>query len=415
VAMPLKLTSHSLHGHWTYDSNVCILFIVGDFVGGNVSIITLTIISFYRLECIRKPYLRKKSTLEMLLPVLILWPVVFSFWTLLAIYAVKYNNHHPANRNDCYIIFSFETTLLVDLIAYICPVALLIYFQISIFFNLKKKNKFIRPSLTNNFFNQKEALNRSSALFFKASRNFLSNLRSNVVNEEAAATAQDVPCRLQRCHSVDHILETTMNVREVSQTQPKQKSSINFSTSSATSSSVETNNNNNRNKLNKTILGSFISEEDESINSVAAAVVAVVAAAGKDRCSTNETILMTNLSKSTTMGSSTSRVSSSQSGKSSANAKKKLSQQHANNKKAFRILIFVSASLVFLWSPWIVSWPVQAYCNCLPRLYYAIVYWLEYLNSLLNSIILIFGNHNFRKRLFGLIFKFQINQAQRTS
>lgn len=79
---------------------------------------------------------------------------------------------------------------------------------------------------------------------------------------------------------------------------------------------------------------------------------------------------------------------------------------YAKNKKAFRILCLVTCSLIFFWMPWIVAWPVQAYCQCLPRFAYALTYWLEYLNSLINSVILIVFNQNFRKKFLSLFFNF---------
>lgn len=145
VAMPLLLASHSMYGLWPYTENLCILFIVGDFVGGNISIITLTIISWHRLECIRKPYVqRNKSMGDNLLPALVIWPLVFSFWTLLAIYIVKVRNRFMS-LEDCFFLYSFEYVVVVDLIAYVLPICLLVYFQVGIYLGLRNKNNFIKP------------------------------------------------------------------------------------------------------------------------------------------------------------------------------------------------------------------------------------------------------------------------------
>lgn len=80
---------------------------------------------------------------------------------------------------------------------------------------------------------------------------------------------------------------------------------------------------------------------------------------------------------------------------------------YTKNKKAFRILCLVTCTLIVFWMPWIISWPVQAYCNCLPRFFYALTYWLEYLNSLVNSIILIVFNQHFRKKFLSIFFNFK--------
>lgn len=84
-----------------------------------------------------------------------------------------------------------------------------------------------------------------------------------------------------------------------------------------------------------------------------------------------------------------------------------VAHHYAKNKKAFRILCLVTCSLIIFWMPWIVSWPVQAYCNCLPRFFYTLTYWLEYLNSLINSVILIVFNQHFRKKFLLVFFNFK--------
>ena len=58
------------------------------------------------------------------------------------------------------------------------------------------------------------------------------------------------------------------------------------------------------------------------------------------------------------------------------------------NKKAFRTLLFVSCSIIILWAPWIILWPVEAYCfaikkPCIPKVIYAISYLLGIIISTL--------------------------------
>ena len=99
VAMPSMLVN-TLYGYWPLGDNLCILFILGDFIGGNISIITLAIISYHRLQCIRHPYGMKKYTLfEMLFPALIVWPLVITFWTLPTIYIIKNQKYRSVYDN----------------------------------------------------------------------------------------------------------------------------------------------------------------------------------------------------------------------------------------------------------------------------------------------------------------------------
>jgi hypothetical protein len=138
----------SFYGFWPFGDNLCIVFILGDFIGGNISIITLTIISHHRLRCIRQPYgMKKCTTFEMLLPALIIWPVIITFWTLPTILIIKNQKYRSQyyNLRYCYFMFSFEYVLIVDLVAYCLPIFLLVYFQVSIYFALKTKKSLIKP------------------------------------------------------------------------------------------------------------------------------------------------------------------------------------------------------------------------------------------------------------------------------
>ena len=68
------------------------------------------------------------------------------------------------------------------------------------------------------------------------------------------------------------------------------------------------------------------------------------------------------------------------------------------NRKVFRTLLSVTCSLIVFWAPWIILWPVDAWCNCLPRYIYIFIYFMEYMNSLANSIFIVAGNQHFRRK-----------------
>lgn len=155
--------------------------------------------------------------------------------------------------------------------------------------------------------------------------------------------------------------------------------------------------------LNKsTAMANFISEEIESVDSTHNQVAPNEI---KTRSSINEGTYFVNDRKSTQRLNSITSTNVNATAMSKNSIKKKLSHQHANNKKAFRILFFVTCTSILFWLPWIITWPIQAYCECVPKLAYASFYWMEYLNSLINCIILVIGNQNFRKKLFFCYYK----------
>jgi hypothetical protein len=81
------------------------------------------------------------------------------------------------------------------------------------------------------------------------------------------------------------------------------------------------------------------------------------------------------------------------------------------NEKAFKSLLLVSISFLVLWLPFITTWPIQSFCNCVVKWFYDAIFWMQYSHSLINPIILINGNIPFRDLLFSYlssIFKFKI-------
>jgi hypothetical protein len=150
LAMPSLLIS-IIYDYWPLGRWFCVLWCIGDFVGGNLSIIILTVITYHRLQCIRKPFIAKKSTFDSLVPFLSIAPIVFTFWSLPIFHAVNTANDNISsfalmNSNECFFTHSFEYVLAVDLIAYIFPICLLIFLQFSIYINLKNKKTLINPA-----------------------------------------------------------------------------------------------------------------------------------------------------------------------------------------------------------------------------------------------------------------------------
>jgi hypothetical protein len=80
---------------------------------------------------------------------MIIWSTVASFW-IIPIVLIVSNPEYTRSQMDfenCYFRYSFEYVICVDLIAYIMPICLMIYFQASIYVALKKKKNFVNPIL----------------------------------------------------------------------------------------------------------------------------------------------------------------------------------------------------------------------------------------------------------------------------
>lgn len=78
--------------------------------------------------------------------------------------------------------------------------------------------------------------------------------------------------------------------------------------------------------------------------------------------------------------------------------------QISKEKKANLCLFTVALSLILCWAIFIITWPLQAYCvNCVNVVLYEIGYWLTYIQSTLNPIILFLFHKKFNaefKRMF---------------
>ncbi|RNA31023.1 muscarinic acetylcholine receptor M4-like [Brachionus plicatilis] len=320
VAMPLMLVS-TLYDNWPFNEDMCILFILGDFVGGNISMLLLMVIAFHRLRCIKKPFgMIKKSRFELFIPSLVIWPTVFFFWTIPTMLIVKNSRRKKfMDPRDCYFMYSFEYVMVVDLMAYLVPIFLLIFFQVSIYHALKKRKKFMNPKHFNKLIKIEPVENDPTVI---------STISTNSLPESEPEKFLKKKIVFRRSNTVNSIQEPKKKKHSLRECR------ITEGVVSASTGSVEL----------------VSSEIGRRKNSDILRVQKVV--------QSQQHMLFSN--------------------------------NYKKNKKAFRTLVFVTTCLTILWIPWMVSWPIDAYCNCVPRRFYALTYWMEYLNSLFNSVILIF-------------------------
>jgi hypothetical protein len=245
IAMPSLLIS-ILYDRWPFGSYMCALWALGDFIGGNISICTLTLVSYHRLKCIRQPFASNSShshshshssTLstthtnsstnkvspppslskpkhtksssssssssssiccDALLPSCVIWPVIILFWSVPIVYVtIKLNNdsikentisYAHMNENDCFFIYSFAYVLCVDLIAYVLPIALLIYFQVSIYVALLENKKKFSVFYTSNSNSNKSSSNTSNNVILKRTTSSSSMTNITMRNKNDSST-----------------------------------------------------------------------------------------------------------------------------------------------------------------------------------------------------------------------------------
>ena len=319
IAMPSLLIS-AVYGYWPLGPHFCALWSIGDFVGGNLSIITLTIVSGHRLQCIKKPFVTKKSNKEALKPSLIAWPIVILFWSIPIFYiSYRNNNYRFMNSKECFFMYSFEYVLIADLVGYVLPVLLLVYFQTSIYISLKNKRKLINPK-------------RNSV--------------GNDLNSRVGSLF------MNRCKTSVPRVEFKPNIN----CQLPQNLPDNVSTNSFNKCSILNDTSNFSDSFKKRL---SLEKRKSSCNEQPKQKVL------------NQKIIFYNF-------------------------------RQYKNRKAFRTLLSVTCSLILFWMPWIVFWPLDAYFQCMPRYGYVIIYSMEYLNSLINSIFIVVGNQHFRRRFLNL-------------
>lgn len=345
IAMPCMLL-YCLYGYWPLSDNACIIFILGDFVGGNISIITLTVISYHRYKCIKRPFIVKKNTIfESLMPSFIIWPAVILFWTIPAIIIVQQNkkNNKYMNTNHCFYMHSFIYVLIVDIVAYVLPVVLLVFLQFSIYRLLKKKASSFNPIL------------------YSLTQLAASDAKNNKIGS----------LRLERSNTINRL-------NEISVDSPSVISPTATSTTMVDAILVDSNS------------------------------IPLIKATSSSALESHSITTKFGFNKSNKIKQKKMRA------KSISDAQHKIRKTLLNNfnnnmtknRKAFRTLLFVTCFLIVFWVPWIITWPIGAYCNCVPDRLYSITYWMEYSNSFTNSIILITGNQHFRKKFISM-FRFR--------
>ena len=337
---------------------------ISDFVGGNISIIYLVVISYHRLQCIRDPYGNKKISLkDSLKPSMIIWPLVFIFWALPIILIIKNYEltKNYMNFKHCYFMYTFEYVIIVDLVAYVLPAIMVIILQVLIYSSLKNKNKLVGPILNklnyryghNSVYyqtNSKYKLPTKSLVLNSPKKNslvltseFSSDFAEVIIQRRKASLDEALMPKLVENVQISYPLKSTISTGSIhskAHYPVKQDQNLTYMLHSL-------NQDNNLQKLDKKTKTNHL-----SLNHLSC----------------------TNLTK---------------------------------NRKAFRTLFFVTISLVIFWAPWMVLWPVHTYCKCVPSYLYSIAYWMEYLNSFINSAILIVGNQKFRNKVISICIKFK--------
>jgi hypothetical protein len=351
-------------------------------------------ISHHRLKCIRKPFaIKKKTVKESLIPSLIIWPSAFLFWSIPIYFVVKSRNNVSfninkkyMNSNECYFMYSFEYVLFADLVAYVTPISLLIYFQLLIYRSLKGKKQFINPLIVNSISSivcvqDSDKDGKIDSRQLKRNISFLSNEE----NVSRAPTSSPI--------TLLDIDQATAKVHRKKKFFGSNFSSVNpiaFDKKEANKVGV------NRRMRRRASL-----RRDRMINRKIPSKKDLINSKDKNNYINNNN--NNNNNKKMSIRPSSTNFSLSYFSPSLLNLTNyNYNSDLAKNKKVFKTLLFVSAFLIVFWAPWIISWPIDAYCKCIPRRVYSITYWMEYFNSFSNPIILIVCNQHFRAKFLAL-------------
>jgi 5-hydroxytryptamine receptor 5 len=80
---------------------------------------------------------------------------------------------------------------------------------------------------------------------------------------------------------------------------------------------------------------------------------------------------------------------------------RELRMKERSKDKRFNLYIkltIILLTFIALWLPWIIAWPIKSGCNeCVNDTAYIVFYWLGYIQSLVNPILLLILNPNYQK------------------
>ena len=80
-------------------------------------------------------------------------------------------------------------------------------------------------------------------------------------------------------------------------------------------------------------------------------------------------------------------------------------KRNAKHKRITQTLGVIILVYLICWLPFCLSWPIQAFCECVNIRFYDFTYWAAYINSTLNPILYFIINRDFREALKRLILK----------
>ncbi len=282
------------------------------------------------------------------------------------------------NFKECYFMYSVAYVIISDFIAYIIPIGTLIVFQFLIYFALKKKDRIVNPILDtlkhNNL--KKTNTNPSTILKEKKASFDLADLNNKVELKRKTSLNSTIFAKFN---------ETSFNLATSEQNIAEENNNTIITTKSADSTIILPNgiNNNNNNNSSFELKNIFIQRQGSfsEVESIRKKKKSIHPSFDINSCNITKTTIN--------------------------NFKK--------NKKAYKTLLLVSSSIIILWLPWVILWPIEAYCfvsdkECIPEIIYSISYFLEYLNSLMNPLILIIGNQHFRLKFIALFSIFKLRK-----
>ncbi|XP_038061662.1 probable G-protein coupled receptor No18 [Patiria miniata] len=351
VVMPC-MASYSILGFWALGGVVCDVWITFDFMCCTASMLSLCMISLDRYWAITRPlkHMGRRSRKRALFYVAGIWVASAVCWVpAIVAFRLVYGSF---GKYDCIYLTDPIYVLISAILVYYMPMAAMIYLYVKVYISVKSQFKSL------------ESFENSPIDKPKTSQ---STKVDGVLNNSGTSATTILSTTLSEIATND-VSAAYMNRGYMGSTQ----------------------------SLNEVQVESALSNERPSPNDVIKTSGIAVGITGPDMNTSdmleNSTLCLTPTDDITLRSVSATVAGNQGTIVSAAEMRKvrlrKVQLKHAAiNRRTARALGIIVVLFLICWLPFVVLFPINAFCNCVPVKLYDASYWLAYLNSTLNPFL----------------------------